>query len=490
MAKYGLTLQGPVIKRLDAIMEEFHDELSKGWNVNTRLNPSSYLNVQMTAIADKIAELWELGEQLYHAKYPWSAEGADLDNAVQYGGIAREGPQATIYPIHAECIDGTAMPAGTRIRTNTNPAVEFATRAAGIVSRSAFNRARVRVAALQPTGIYTVALNGTAYSYASAQPRPDIPVTEMDILTGLLGAINSKDFNASIADNLLLINSDDPQRRHNMILSANLTTESVTAIVHFHSEMDGEIALPDGTITEIVTQVPGSGLISVINRLPYIAGRLRETDAELRQSYAAKIFHRSDRMLESITSAILLNVQGVSAVAAFQNDANATDADGRWPHSIEVVADGGSEYEIALQIRDKKAGGIQTFGGVEVVVPGMHGEQMIERFSRPEYVYVWFRVALRLNPSETLPPNYAGSITSIVLDAMRTAGPGQAIVPQRLIESRIYGSVPGIGFIETSTFASADPSRLPDAFSPGAVAITPRQRAVTEATRIEVAIGG
>ena len=74
MAGYGLTLQGPVIKRLDAIMEEFHDDLSGGWNVNTRLNPNSYLNVQMTAIADKIAELWEFGEHIYQSKYPWSAE--------------------------------------------------------------------------------------------------------------------------------------------------------------------------------------------------------------------------------------------------------------------------------------------------------------------------------------------------------------------------------------------------------------------------------
>ena len=154
MANYGLTSKGPVIKRLDTIMEEFHDDLSSGWNVNTRLNPNSYLNVQMTAIADKIAELWELGEHIYNAKYPWSAEGANLDNAVQYGGIAREGPQATIYPMHTECIDGTALPSGTRIRSDTNPAVEFVTRTQEIVSRSAFNRAGVRVAALQEGAIY------------------------------------------------------------------------------------------------------------------------------------------------------------------------------------------------------------------------------------------------------------------------------------------------------------------------------------------------
>ena len=488
MAEYGLTPQGPVIKRLDTIMGEFHDDLSAGWNVNTRLNPNSYLNVQMTAIADKIAELWELGEHIYQSKYPWSAEGTNLDNAVQYGGIAREGPQATMYPIHAECIDGTVIPPGTRIRSGTNPPVGFATRGSNIVSRGAFNRVKLRVAALQPAGIYTVALDGKVYSYTSSRPDTDVPVTEPDILKGLLGAIDNRDFGVSVAGNLLLVESKDPQRRHSMILSANLTTDSVTAVVHFFSETDGEIVLPDGTITEIVTGVPG--FLGVVNLVPFIAGRLRETDTELRRSYADKIFHRSNRMLESIRSAILLNVQGVSSVAVFQNDTNRTDEYGRWPHSVEVVADGGSDYEIAVQIRDRKAGGIQSFGSVEVVVPGVHGEPMVERFNRPERVHTWFRIALKLNPAEILPPNYAESVTAIVEESMRGVAPGQSIVPQRLIEGRIYASVPGIGFIETATFTSTDPTELPAAFVPGAVNITPRQRAVTESTRIEVVISG
>ena len=488
MAKYGLTAKGPNIKRLDTIMDEFHADLSEGWNVNTRLNPNSFLNVQMTAIADKIAELWELGKDIYDAKYPWSAEGANLDNAVQYGGIAREGPQATIYPMHTECIDGTVLPIDTRIRSDTNPSVGFATRTQEVVSRSAFNRAGVRVAALQVGAIYTVALNATVYSYTSTQPDPEIPLTELDVLNGLVRAIDNIDFTVSVVDGLLMVNSIDPQRRHNMILSANLTTESVTTIVHFFSEEDGEIALPNGTITEIVTGTPG--LISVTNLIPYIAGRLRETDVELRQSYADKIFHRSNRMLESIKSAILLNVQGVNAIAVFQNDTNLVDAYGRWPHSVEIVVDGGSDYEIALQIRDRKAGGIQSFGDVEVIVPGVQNEPMVERFNRPQYVFVWYRILLTLNPAEILPSNYAEAIVTLVVDAMRGVAPGESIVPQRLIDGGIYGKVPGIAFIDTRTFASVDSTEIPGGYQSGAVAITPRQRAVTEASRIEVVIVG
>jgi len=489
--EYGLTPQGPNIKRLDTIIDEIHNDLSEGWKVNTRLNPQSLLNVQVVAFADKIAELWELGQEIYHATYPWSAENADLDNAVQFGGISRENAQPTIYPIHCKCVEGAAIPQGTRIRTNTNPAMEFLARVSSIVSRGAFNQAQVRVVAVQAPGIYTIVLNGNAYSYTAETSDPvNGSVTEAQILEGLVAAVTDLDFLLTIVDNLLLVESLDLQRTHNMILSANLTTETVTSILHFASELKGEIALPNGTITEIVTSVPG--LIAVVNLIPYIAGRLRETDVELRQSYADKIFHRSNRMLESIKSAILLNVQGVNSVAAFQNDTNITDAYGRWPHSIEVVADGGSDYEIALQIRDRKAGGIQTFGSVEVVVPGEEGEPMVERFNRPEYVYVWYRLALQLNPSEILPPNYVTTITQIILDAMRTVIPGQSIVPQRLIEARIYGTVPGIGFIETRTFSNTDPNETPNPlqYVAGPVAITPRQRAVTQDTRIEVVLGG
>ena len=214
MAKYGITPKGLNIKRLDTIINEFNDELSEGWNVNTRLNPKSYLNVQMTSISDKFAELWELGEHLYHSKYPWSAEGINLDNAVQYGGISREGPKATIYPIHTECIDGTTIPSGTRIRTDTNPAVEFATRTTDIVSRSSFNRATVRVVAVQPTGIYTIALNGAIYSYTSRQSDPKIPVTETDIINGLLNVLSDDNFSVTANGNLLTIKSIDPGRRH------------------------------------------------------------------------------------------------------------------------------------------------------------------------------------------------------------------------------------------------------------------------------------
>jgi len=498
MADYGLTPQGPRIKRLDVILDELHDDISEGWGVNTRLNSQSYFNVQTTAYGDKIAELWEFGLQIYHAMYPYSAETADLDNAVQYGGISREEARPTFYPIFCECVDGTTIPRGTRIRTSTNPTIEFSASAAVTVTRTAFNSTRIRIAALQADSAYTVALNGDLYSYTSI-PGND----EQAILNGLAQIIidempqSSADDGSGLVpafevtvteDNRLIIRSNNLQRQHNMALSSNLTTQSVTGIVDFASLTDGEIALPNGVINQIVTAVPG--LLNVVNQIPHIAGRLREDDVGLRQSYIDKIFLRSSRMVESIKSAILQNVQGINSVVVYQNDTNVVDADGREPHSVEAVVDGGSDREIATQINIKKAGGIQSFGSIEVTIPGLEGEPIIERFNRPQYVYVWFRLTLTLNPVEILPPNYVEAIKAIILDAMRTVPPGASIVPQRLIEGRIYANVPGIAFIETRTFASIDSGQQPDQYNIGAVPITARQRAISEDTRIEVLLGG
>ena len=90
MSKYGLTQNGPNIKRLDVILNEMHTDLSKRWGVNTRQNPESFINHLLTDVADQIAQLWELGEDVYHSQYPSSAEGQSLDNAAQYGGSTRE----------------------------------------------------------------------------------------------------------------------------------------------------------------------------------------------------------------------------------------------------------------------------------------------------------------------------------------------------------------------------------------------------------------
>ena len=147
---------------------------------------------------------------------------------------------------------------------------------------------------------------------------------------------------------------------------------------------------------------------------------------ELRQSYVDKIFSRSSRMTDSIRSAILANCAGVTAAQVYENRTNETDSEGRPPHSVEAVVDGGSNSDIAEQILATVSAGITTYGSVSVDVPG-EDDDMIE--------------------------------------------------------------VCGISYIDVSIYTTTSASEgQPSSYPLRSVEITNRQRAMTSSTRIEVAL--
>ena len=378
MATYGLTPQGPNIKRLDIILEEMHEEMSKKLGVNTRQNPQSILNHIMTNIADRIAELWEFGDEVYNSQYPSTAESSSLDNAAQFGGTTRGMPAKSYYSILCTGLDGTVIPAGTLIASDTNPAINLTNQQQGRITRSAFNKAVVVLAGEGDNSTLSIVLNDELYSANS--------------LEALASAIHDNKFKVRCDGGKLTVEAVDEAGSNTMVLSGNLTTETVSSIIQFGTEEYGDIFVPNGVITKIVKTV--AGLESVSNVGSYIAGRLTETDVDFRRSYIDKIYNRSSAMLESIRSAILENVQGVESVAPYENDTNVTDEMGRPPHSVEIVVDGGSATEIARQILNTKAGGISTYGSVETVLPGVYGEDITIRFNRPAHVFVWFQVGV------------------------------------------------------------------------------------------------
>lgn len=480
MSEHGVTPQGFVPKRLDEIAADIHVYLSKEWGVDTTLNPESLLNVLVTGISDEIAALWEAGQSAYLALYPSSAEDLSLDNAVQFGGIRRIGDQPTYYPIHCTGKDGTVIKAGTILASTTNPEARFVAAADKAIVRSDFNRAQIRIAALQSNAIYTVGINGDLYSVTSGAAP-----TAAGILDALRAAIPPGDYTARLDGELLCIEDNNRQRGNALILSENLTPESVTTIVNFASEDYGKVVLPDGTITKIVTNI--NGLLSCTNRIPPIYGRRRQTNAELRQSYIERIAVRSDRMTDSLESAILDNVQGIVKVKAYENDSNVWDAEGRPPHSVEVVADGGSEIAIAREILKKKAGGIQTWGNVAVEVPLSNGEMFPIRFNRPQYVYVWLRITLTVDAYNALPPNYADLAKQAVVETGESLGVGEAVYIQRFI-GEVYRRVTGMGYVDIEVFSTTDGGVAPDEYRRENIKVTVRQKAVIEEKRIEVTL--
>lgn len=478
MAQYGLTPQGPSIKRLDVILDEMHQTMTKRLGVNTQQNPQSFLNHSLTNVADKIAELWEFGADIYHAMYPTTAEGVSLDNAAQFGGSTRELAAKSYYSILCTGLDGTTIPAGTLLATDTNPATNLTLPENGSITRASFNKARVKVATQPVKSALSIALNGTLYTLT---PDPEKPVSEL--LAALGDKIDHSLFTTGVNDDALVIEAVDETSSNVMVLSENLTTETVSSILTFATVEDGDILIPNGVVTKIVKAV--AGLTTVVNVGAYVAGRLEETDIEFRRSYVDKIYNRSSSMVESIRSAILDNVQGVVSCAVYENDTNEVDEMGRYPHSVEVVADGGGTTEIAQQILNTKSGGISTFGSVETTLHGVYGEDIIVRFNRPAYIKVWFQIGVTLSKTAHPPTNYVELIKQQILESMDGLEAGADVIPQTFLPK-----VSGIDYMDVRLFSTASDTETPAGYTERSVSISERERAVTDENRIEVVIDG
>lgn len=211
------------------------------------------------------------------------------------------------------------------ISSTMNPTTQLTITDTREITRSAFNKAAIKISSLGTGDVYTVAINGAVYSYAPTDPGT------VAILKGMAEAIKDEDFTVTVDEEneLLRIEAKDITSTNVLVLSENLTTDTVTTIITFGTVETGDILLPEGVITNIVKA--DAGLLSVANLCTYIAGRDEETDTEFRQSYADKIFNRSSMMLESIRSAILNNVQGVTSVAPYENPTHEWDEYGRPP---------------------------------------------------------------------------------------------------------------------------------------------------------------
>lgn len=340
MADYGVTDKGFVIKRLDEILEEIHTDLTDGFGFNTRMDPQSFLNVLIVTFGGKIAELWEVAQSSYYAKYPSTAEGASLDNAVQYGGIRRGPNKYSYYKLHCTGVDGTTIRQGAVVATNTAPQMKLNAISEFEITRNAFNRAVIKVAAEATGQIYSVSINGVQYSYTSQKSDA------LSILNGLASAIAAEGYSVRVDTNNVLLSIEDQtvSRSGVLVLSDNLTTSSVTVIADFATNDYGRYIFPNGTITEIITVI--TGFDSVENLIIPTYGQLQETDVELRHSYLAKSAIRSTRMIDSICSQLIDNVANVESATGYENDTDDTDSEGRPPHSVEIVVDGGDESEI------------------------------------------------------------------------------------------------------------------------------------------------
>lgn len=475
MANYGLTDNGFVIKRLDTILNEIHEELSDGFGIDTRISKPSFLDVLVTTFAGQIANLWEVAQDSYYAKYPSSATGVHLDNSIQYGGIRREMAARTIYPLHCTGIDGTKVRRHTPVATNTNPETRLYAINDFEISRSKFNSCRLKVVAVENAN-YSITINGSEYIYTNNSND------KAALVTGIANSLRNSDFNVNVDGDGIIIADKLLGRVSKLVLSSNLTTDYIVTIASFETEKFGKIQLPNDVITKLVDNI--AGFTNVRNRLQPIYGREAQTDVELRQAYIAKSALRSNTMVDSVVAEILNTVVGIETVSGFENDTDFVNDRQMPPHSIEFVVEGGEDSEIASAILRKKAGGIQTYGSVVVDVPGKYGDSIPIKFNRPTYIYVWLNIVLHCKRS-SLPDNYKKMVSSLIVENNKKISTGKSLLIQTLIES-LYEAIPGLTYVDIQSAHRDNLSQTPTNFVAKNVLVNSRQKIILSEDRIEV----
>lgn len=476
MSNYGVTPQGFRKKRLDVIKQELESDISINLGVPINTAPDSTFSQVIAPFSDKLSEVWDALEAVYHSMYPSSAEGSSLVNAVSFTGVKKK--TATKTKIEETChgTEGTKIPSGSKIRRTSGKVEYFSTTQEGVITADSARLIKVKISIVAENMDYTVTLNNTSYTYRSL----DTP-TEVDILNGIKNNINSIDWIGSIDENILTIDRANKKGGYSFSVSNNLLIDSVASNLEFYCDEYGPINPPVGYVNEIVT--PISGWLACSNDLPAIIGQNTESDTELRQSYSSRVSLLGKSMVDSIKANILQNVSGVNFCKVYENPTSETDLNGIPPHSIECIVEGGSEQEIAEQIFNQKTGGAGLFGTTSVMITDSTDVQNVIKFNRPTKINVWAKVVAAAIPGKTLPSNVTSIITKIIVEEGNKTEPGNDIVPQQFYGA-IYSAVQNLG---TLNIKAAISDTIPlDTDYVDLISLTSRQQGIFNSSRVVV----
>lgn len=142
----------------------------------------------------------------------------------------------------------------------------------------------------------------------------------------------------------------------------------------------GAVQAAAGDVNVIST--PTRGWQSVVNAQAATPGTDAETDAALRLRQGVSTALPSLTVLEGIVGA-LANLDGVTRVQGYENDADEADGNGIPAHCLAMVVEGGEVAGIAEAIAAKKTPGAGTYGDISATVEDAYGLLSTIQFFRP-----------------------------------------------------------------------------------------------------------
>lgn len=480
---YGVTPDGFARPRLPEIRQEIVADLrarmqSAGFNGAVETRPDSITGLLIDTFAEREATLWEQAEGVYYAMYPGSATGVSLDRAVSFTGVSRYRDEPSRAYVVLYGAAGTTVPAGAQVRHRVSQNLWALESATQILAGAAADV--ILQPAVAPAGVYSVSIDGVAYSYTSGTTT-NLP----QILAGLVTALAPSGLAVSSDGASVRIHTDGRSAAA-FTWSGNLSLARLGSpglAVTLGASTEGAAV---GDLNGIITQVDGWEAVG--NLQAGVAGRLAENAAELRARYPTGLFRLGAATLPSIAPNVRDRVAGVRTVKVFMNSTDTPDALGRPPHSVHVVADGGLDDEVADAIFRVVAAGIDTHGKQQVVVKDEDGADHPIRFDRPERVYLWVSCATTLlSPAEqAFPPDGFQRIAENLAAVGEASSIGEDVILQRL-----YGAIyrtPGLASVDLKLAFSTNPAFTPAPadYRAANVTIQDFQVAAFDLSRIEV----
>lgn len=215
-------------------------------------------------------------------------------------------------------------------------------------------------------------------------------IVPIDIVVDRTVALQGLDADFNNPDGAGFTISDNAGNEFILIDTQNITAGSYT--VNFRARQIGEVNVTLNTIQNPVTIV--LGVTSIDNTsAPLEIGQEEETDAELRFRRQQSVALGATGYLNGLLGDVL-NLDGVTDGVIFENITNVVDADGIPAHGIWLIAEGGSNEEIANEIYGNKSYGADMRGDVEINITTQSGAIFVAKFDRPiaEDLYIRFDI--------------------------------------------------------------------------------------------------
>lgn len=245
------------------------------------------------------------------------------------------------------------------------------------------------------------------------------------------------------------------------------------------------IAGPDGNTDENTISVitnPKTGINTVTNAKAFEGGRNTETDAEFRERYYLSVDFAGGVNIDAIVAEIYESVEAVISVTGEENDTDVESESGLPPHSIEIIAYGGLDEEIAAAIYKRKAAGIQTYGNTSVPVITVSGTTYNVHFSRPTPVSVWVEIS-NLVTDRTFPLDGVEQIKQSIVDFIGANTRGGLGIGQNVICVALPTEVLKVtGVVDFDLKLSADG----ETFGWDNIVVSSREKAVTDESMVVV----